>query len=338
MRPPVLERVPVLPAPEEALLAAARRGAKSPADHARLMREIPAFHLVEHREPARPAPVPGRFTVAAFNAERLKFPAPTRALVERAGAQAVLVCEADVGMARSGNRHTLEEIARGTGAGHVYGVEFVELDLGDRKEMEAHAGERNLRSFHGNGIVTGFTLADPCVIPLEEGGFWFPGRGGAQRRIGGRIAVAARMAEAPAPLWLVSVHLESKTDARDRLAQVEALLRGLDAVAPGAAVVIGGDFNTKALPVRAQEILRRPQASEPLFEALAAAGFTWEASNLPLPTQRKGPSGKGDPPFRKLDWIVTRGVSVERPRVLAAVDGEGRPISDHEMVAVDVIV
>jgi endonuclease/exonuclease/phosphatase family metal-dependent hydrolase len=52
---------------------------------------------------------------------------------------------------------------------------------------------------------------------------------------------------------VASVHLESKTDPGDRQAQMANLLRALDALPPDAALVIGGDFNAKALPRGAGE-------------------------------------------------------------------------------------
>jgi endonuclease/exonuclease/phosphatase family metal-dependent hydrolase len=195
--------------------------------------------------------------------------------------------------------------------------------------------------FHGNGILTDLPLADVHVIPLEEGGRWFAGREGAQHRIGGRIAVAARVEREPGPLWLVSVHLESKTDPADRAAQIDALLRGLDRLAPDAACVVGGDFNTKALPHADGErdlALRNPERWEPLFASLRGAGFAWESANVALPTQRTGPAGDPAPPFRKLDWLVTRGVACENPRVVPALGPGGEPLSDHEIIAVDVIL
>jgi endonuclease/exonuclease/phosphatase family metal-dependent hydrolase len=137
----------------------------------------------------------------------------------------------------------------------------------------------------------------------------------------------------------VSTHLESKTDPADRQAQIRALLRALDEIAPGEACVIGGDLNTKALPRGEDErqlLLDAPERSEPLFADLREAGFTWRHANLALPTQTPGPTSKHEPPFGKLDWIVVRGLEASNPQVIPAVDEQGRAVSDHEMIAVDV--
>ncbi|MFC4174329.1 endonuclease/exonuclease/phosphatase family protein [Microvirga sp. GCM10011540] len=341
MRPPIKHALDELPAPDDALLAEARRAEPNPTEHRRFLERITALHALERRPPARPLEWPGRLRVAAFNAERLKYRPATRALLDRIGAHAALLSEVDVGMARSGNVHTIRDLIGERGEGYLYGVEFVELDLGGVSETRLHAGERNACGFHGNAVVTHLALEEPCLIPLEESGFWFPGRKGTQRRIGGRVALAARVAAAPRPLWLVSTHLESKTDEADRQRQVQALLRALDSFAPNDACIIGGDFNTKALPRGEGErhlLIDAPERFEPLFKDLRAAGFSWADSNLAHPTQRTGPANKPRPPFGKLDWLVVRGVTAENPQVVPVLDRSGKPISDHEMVAVDLVL
>jgi endonuclease/exonuclease/phosphatase family metal-dependent hydrolase len=341
MRPLIRHVVETLPAPDDAVLAQARRSDPSLGQHARFIDDVPALHLIEQRRPSRPLPWPGRLRVAAFNAERLKYRAPTRALLDRIGAHVTLLSEVDVGMARSGNVHTVHDLIGGSEEGYLYGVEFVELDLGGVSEMRIHAGERNACSFHGNAVVTGLAVEAPCLIPLEESGLWFPGRKGVQRRIGGRMALAARIADAPRPFWVVSTHLESKTDEADRLRQIQALLRALDGIAPHDACLIGGDFNTKALPREPSDrdrLLAEPDRYEPLFRELERAGFAWVDANVPRPSQRTGPARKPQPPFGKLDWLVLRGATAENPQVIPALDEAGRPISDHDMVAVDVLL
>ncbi len=339
MRDILTRRLDALPAPDPALMAEARAAAQTgrAEDHARFLARIEALHALEQAPPQRPLNARERITVAAFNAERLKRPAAARALLDRIGAGAALLSEIDAGMARSANRHGPRALAEAAGWGYVFGVEFVELDLGDPREIAEHAGAANALGFHGNAILSPLALVDPHLIPLDESGLWFAGRAGAQHRIGGRIAVMARVAEAPKPLWLVAVHLESKTDPADRAAQMARLCAGIERVAPGAACVIGGDLNTKALPPEEGSWFEELAAHEPLFAHAARAGFDWRAANTPAPTQRTGPAGKPHPPFRKLDWLLTRGVHAENPRVVAALDGEGRAISDHEMVAADIV-
>jgi endonuclease/exonuclease/phosphatase family metal-dependent hydrolase len=331
--------VPDLPAPDSPLLEEARRVSRQQAAHRSLVERVPALNAIEQHPPAHPLPWPGSIRIAAFNAQRLKDRPATRRLMEQAGAQVTLFSEVDLGMARSGNTHNIRDLITGSGDGYLYGVEFVELDLGGADEIAQCAGRSNSRGLHGNAIVTGLALEHPCLIPLEENGLWFPGINGLQRRIGGRMALAARVAQAPRPLWIVSTHLESKTDSADRQAQIRALLRALDEIAPNEACVIGGDFNTKALPRGEAErhlLLDAPERAEPLFADLHEAGFAWRHANLALPTQTPGPTNKHEPPFGKLDWLVARGVEASNPQVIRAVNEQGRAVSDHEMIAADI--
>ncbi|MEZ0171746.1 endonuclease/exonuclease/phosphatase family protein [Microvirga sp. TS319] len=339
MRPLIDRSVGNLPCPDEALLAEARRTAPDPSAHAAFLQRIEAFHTLEFQPAHGAGACPGRLRIAALNAERLTRPDAVVRLKERTGADVLLLSEADIGMARSGNVHAVRDVAGAAGDGYVFGVEFVELDIGDREEMRRHAGGRNACGLHGNAIVSGLTLERPHLIPLEESGRWFAGFEGAQRRIGGRIALAARVAGAPRPLWVVSLHLESKTDAADRQAQIRTLLCALERLAPGEACIIGGDFNTKGLPKGEGErplLIEEPDRFEPLFADLRAAGFSWAGANLAAPTQRDSLSKTHPRPFGTLDWLFVRGVAAANPQIVQAVDEEGRPISDHEMVAVDV--
>ncbi|MGO4525604.1 endonuclease/exonuclease/phosphatase family protein [Microvirga sp. 2MCAF35] len=340
MRPVIRQVVPKLHAPEASILGDARRAEPRGEDaHRAFLSRIPAFRAIEQGPPTRPLPWPGSLRIAAFNTERLKDRPAVRHLMSRAGADIALLSEVDLGMARSGNTHNIRDLIAGTGEGYLYGVEFVELDLGDREEIRAHAGEHNACSLHGNAIVSALGLEAPHLIPLEENGLWFSGFKGTQRRIGGRIALAARVSGAPAPLWIVSTHLESKSDSADRRAQIQALLRALDTIAPHEPCVIGGDFNTKALPRGEDDrdlLLSAPERDEPLFADLRDAGFEWQHANLALPTQTPGPTNKHEPPFGKLDWLVVRGLAAANPQVVPARDGEGRAVSDHEMITVDV--
>ncbi|MBF9195246.1 endonuclease/exonuclease/phosphatase family protein [Microvirga terrestris] len=340
MRALIARFVSDLEPPDSIVLEDARQASTlgQKAVHGSLLERIPALHAVEHSPPANPRPWPGSIRIAAFNAQRLKDRRATRHLMRQAGAQVTLLSEVDLGMARSGNAHTIRDLTAGTGDGYLYGAEFAELDLGSADEVAQCAGQRNASGLHGNAIVTGLALEHPWLIPLEENGLWFPGIDGLQRRVGGRMALAARVAEAPRPLWIVSTHLESKSDPADRLMQIEALLRALDVIAPDEACVIGGDFNTKALPRGEGErplLLEAPERFEPLFASLRKAGFEWQHANLPLPTQTPGPTNKPAPPFGKLDWFVVRGCEASNPQVISAVDELGRAVSDHEMIAVD---
>lgn len=332
----VASAVPALPKPPAALFEEAERAELTRAEHDRLALDLPALNALEVREAPAAAPSGPVLGIAAWNAERLKHRAPSAALLAATGADVLLLTETDCGMARSGNRHTTADLAADCGMGYAYGVEFVELGLGDDRERRWHRGESNRTGFHGNALLSRLAIEDAALIRLDDGAVWWLDAPKGQRRLGWRMAVAARLAAASGPLIAVSVHLESKSDPADRARQVARLLAAVDRLADGLPVVIGGDFNTKALDADAALWWDDPAAQEPLFGAMAASGFDWHASNTRETTMRTLPDGKPQPPFHRLDWLFTRGLAVRSPATVPAVDEAGAAISDHDLIAIRV--
>jgi endonuclease/exonuclease/phosphatase family metal-dependent hydrolase len=337
----IVERVLAsLPLPDPALLDSAREDAATTALHDSLAADIPALNAVEVRPPLADHLLDGNLRLAAWNAERLKFGPASAALFTALKPDLILLSEVDIGMARSGNRHTVAELAVALGMGYAYGIEFVELGLGDEREETWHKGERNTAGFHGNAILSRYPLHDFALIRLDAGGRWFGARpdhskGSSQRRVGGRMALAARVGDSD--LVTVTVHLESDSTALDRAAQTDRLLSALQLRYGEVPMVIGGDCNTAALPAgesqRGWE--QRCDVFEPLFGAMAEHGFDWRDANDMQPTQRQLPDGLPKPPFRRLDWLFTRGVTPTAARTVAAVDADDSAISDHEALVVD---
>ena len=332
-----------LPLPDPALLESAREDVATRARHDALALEIAALNAVEYRPPQADHLLDGTLRLAAWNAERLKFGPASAALFETLKPDLILLSEADIGMARSGNRHTVAELAVALGMGYAYGIEFVELGLGDDREEEWHQGERNTAGFHGNAILSRYPLNDFALIRLDAGGRWFGARpdltkGPAQRRIGGRMALAARIGDSD--LVAVTVHLESDSTALDRAAQTERLLAALQRRYGEVPMVIGGDCNTSALPTGDSQRgwSNRCDVFEPMFGAMAEHGFDWREANDMQSTQRQRPDGRPKPPFRRIDWIFTRGVTPSDARTVAAVDGNDSAISDHEALVVDLVL
>jgi endonuclease/exonuclease/phosphatase family metal-dependent hydrolase len=253
-------------------------------------------------------------------------------------------------MARSGNRHAIADLAGALSAGWVFGVEFVELDLGDARERRWHAGQANAAGLHGAGIVSARPLDRPEVVRLETSGRWFDGAFG-ERRVGGRMAVMAELALAGSPVLLVCVHYESHTGPEDRLAQTRTLLDAIDRRPAGMPVLIGGDFNTSTFDLPTKEDpaavaaaldedprrLLDPMPYEPMFAELAARGFDWEACNtMGRATQRTRPDGTPRPPFGRIDWLFARHLACSDVETIAAVDEAGAAISDHDALAVTI--
>ena len=333
----IRDAVADLPLLDPALLHEAAAGDPTPPRHDALVARVPALRLVEARQPALPPRLlPDRLRVAAWNVERCLHVEASAALLRRAGADVALLSEMDLGMARSGHRHTTRDLADGLGAGHVFGVEFVELGLGFGSEIARFAGRSNTGALHGNAVVSALPFRDPFVVRLDRGGAWF-GLDWHHRRLGGRIAVGATVDLARGPVLVVSVHLENRSTPAERCAAMERLLAAL---APGTPAVVAGDLNTSALPDLSAETGRgwfeRPEAAEPLFGAMREAGFDWLRCNAPDQTRRIIPDGRPTPAVRRIDWLFTRGLDASSPRTWAAVDDEGLPLSDHEMITVDI--
>ncbi len=320
--------VEALAASSAAFFDEARAAALTRAEHDRLAATQPALSTIEVVHADSGIEAASGIVVAAWNAERLKYHAPSVELVSQSGADILLLTEADLGMARAGNRHTVADLARDLGMSYVFGVEFIELDLGDSREREWHKGETNAVGFHGNALLSRLPLTDAALIRLDDGGNWWTDAKDGQGRIGGRMAIAARIETSLGPILAVSVHLESKTDIEDRAGQTRRLIAAVEKLAGNLPVVIGGDFNTNSLPAGTRE----PEAHEPLFGLLAEAGYRWEAANDFALTQRTRPDGTPQPPFARLDWLFTRGLTASQAVTVPAVDADGAAISDHDLV------
>jgi endonuclease/exonuclease/phosphatase family metal-dependent hydrolase len=339
-----------LPAPGHAEITAAITAEPTQVEHDRIARGVTALTAIEYRPPET-ALVPRRpLRLAAWNAERLKYREASAALLRALDLDIILLSESDVGMARSGNRHTTADLAAALDMGYAYGVEFVELGLGDDREREWHKGQRNHAGLHGNAILSRLPLHDLALIRLDAGGRWFADRingkaSGVQRRLGGRMALCGRVAAAAGDFVLVSLHLESESDANGRAQQMTRLLSAIDGCYGHARMLIGGDCNTAALPEvdpehpeDARAWFHRCGAHEPMFDVMQRASFGWRSANDMAATQRMRPDGRPLPPFRRLDWLFTRGIAAAAPRTVPAVDANGAAISDHDVVVVELSV
>ena len=339
-----------LPAPGHAEITAALMADPTKTEHDRIARGVTALTAIEYRAPERVMARRSPLRLAAWNAERLKYGAESAALLHGLDLDILLLSESDVGMARSGNRHTTADLAAALGMGYAYGVEFVELGLGDQREQEWHKGQRNHGGLHGNAILSRLPLYDLALIRLDAGGRWFRDeingkRTGVQRRLGGRMALAGRIATDDGDLVVVSLHLESESDPNERAQQMTRLLQAINGCYGNARMLIGGDCNTAALPEvdparpeHSRAWFHRCESYEPLFAVLRQGGFGWRSANDMAATQRMRPDGAPVPPFRRIDWLFSRGLVASAPRTVAAVDERGSAISDHDAVVVELAI
>ena len=289
-----------------------------------------------------------QFKVLFWNVERCKFVAKVAEKLELLVPDVILLAELDNGMARSGNLHTTRELAQRLQMNYVFAVEFLELGLGDARERTWHQNEKNARGMHGGAILSRCPLKDPAVFRLELEGKWFDGQLG-ERRVGGRIAIAAQLETPQGPLSLVSVHFESHSTPLQRLTQMQILCDHLQVYSPHIPWIIGGDFNThtfeqeSAMPIldfQKQALMRddptrleNPVSYEPMFQTALQYGLQWINCNASGSTQRTRPDGTPAPPFGKIDWFFTKTLAGNTPEIVPAVDSTGRAISDHEILS-----
>ena len=100
-----------LPAPGHAEITAALRAAPTRAEHSRLARAVTALTAIEYRPPETLMAPRRPLRLAAWNAERLKYGEASAQLFAALDCDVILLSEADIGMARSGNRNTIAELA-----------------------------------------------------------------------------------------------------------------------------------------------------------------------------------------------------------------------------------
>lgn len=298
--------------------------------HAQAYAVIPAFRQVEIGGAVEGANATAPVRIAAWNLERCLYPDAAARLLRTHGVKLALLSEMDAGMLRTGQAHTIADVARGLGQRYAYGLEFLELMPMPPPPGHAARGIDNERGFHGNGFVTALPFDEPTVIRLDEAADWFIAPKGGQRRVGNRIGVAATFDAGGFRFVACAVHLESASDGMGRATQMHTLLDALDGIAAGLPVVVGGDFNTHVNPGGYDD------PAEPLFAVARKRGYDLSACNLVRPTTRSSvwTEGKG---ARQLDWFMTRGLAARDPEVVPALAPDGTTVlSDHQLILVTI--
>ncbi|MDX1918797.1 MAG: endonuclease/exonuclease/phosphatase family protein [Candidatus Caenarcaniphilales bacterium] len=197
-------------------------------------------------------------------------------------ADAVALQEVDWGMPRTEYLHIVKELAKSTGHGYAYGLEFIEvLDEGIPYDLlKEPIDEERFRGFHGNAILSRWHLKNirliqtraslqvdptgetsrkdrcydwwreelPKVGPFEKliktgSEIVFDEKVIPSLRIGGRMAVVADVHSPHGVVTVVSTHLENRGNAKCRRAQLEEIFTSLKSLS-GHPVVVAGDMNT----------------------------------------------------------------------------------------------
>ena len=315
-----------IPDPPRALLEGPQPDPQTLEAHHGLCADLPALSCLETSGLTGSAPLSLPLRVAAWNLERCLFPEASALALQ--GADVVLLSEMDVGMARTAQRHTPVEIGRKLGMAHAFGVEFVELGLGSETERSFCLDDFNTRGFHGNAVLAKAPLICPFLVRLPGQGRWYLNAG--QPRLGGRIAMGARIETSAGPIIFVSTHLESACEADHRAAQMQALIGALDTAFPGLPVLIGGDLNTG-------NHTGGDWRAEGLFAVATAAGFTRHGGPEDQPTTRPSLITRFPDRALKLDWFLARGLTLGETFIRPGLDAAGRPLSDHDRIETTVL-
>ncbi|MDO8984377.1 endonuclease/exonuclease/phosphatase family protein [Cypionkella sp.] len=290
---------------------------------------LPCMAMVEIGGTAPTAPLAFPFTVAAWNLERCLFPAASAAKIATTSAQVVLLSEMDNGMARTAQTHTTAAVAAPLAMSYAYGVEFIELGLGSETELEFCTDTHNDAGFHGNAILAATPLSRPFLLRLPGRRFWFLS-GGDQPRLGERMAIGALIQTEAGPIVMVSTHLESNADASQRAAQMRLLIDALDANFSDLPLLIGGDLNTG-------NHIGGDWRDETLFDHARGRGFTIHGGADSVMTTRPSLITRWPDRAMKLDWFLTRGLQIAQCQIIASTDEAGRPLSDHDMIVLQVV-
>ena len=277
--------------------------------------------------PAEPLALP--FTVAAWNLERCLFPQAAGDKLKATGAPLVLLSEMDDGMARTAQADPTAIIAADLGMAYAYGLEFLELSLGSETERSYCIDAANEKGFHGNAIMAATALRDPFVFRLPGAALWFSDAT-EQPRVGERCAVGATIDTVAGAFVAVSVHLESVGDGPYRERQMAALIDAVEAHAPGLPILIGGDLNTG-------NHSGGDFRTDTLFAMAAGRGFQCHGGPLDQASTRPNLITRFPERAMKLDWYLSRGLKLSGDHLVSSLDGDGRPLSDHDMLVCTVL-
>jgi endonuclease/exonuclease/phosphatase family metal-dependent hydrolase len=211
---------------------------------------------------------------------------------ELSRADVLLLSEVDHGMGRSGNRHVARELAAALGMGYAFAVSYVALedDFGENAGRVASS-----LALAGNAILSRapFVRAINANVPAVRDKF-----GSSEKRLGRKRAAVAAIASELGPITFAQAHLDSNADARQRCAQLAAILDEAERIA-GGPIVLGGDLNTTTYQYSSKLRLARD-----LLHKLFVTGFAGTVDNYLTPERRY------ETPL--FDLLARRGFALDR--------------------------
>lgn len=278
-------------------------------------------------------------------------------------ADVIFLNELDDGMARTGNIDITAELSKRLSLNYIFGVEFFEL-IGTVKNGGGNSDLTNTKGFHGNAIMSRYELLEPVLIRLPKAYDWFYDK---QKRLGGRMALFAKIRVNNQLIGLVCTHLENRTTPQKREEQMSCILEYAKDYFKALPVIIAGDMNTNTCDGNNDEAfidlydhrqsqserIYTPEAYEPIFKLMEDYGFDYKSANVRgISTRRKPIAGKGNLELN-LDWFFVRGLSCIEPAVIKtifsvseleglppidAAGKEGMEITDHDAISVKCVL
>lgn len=320
----IFTTTPALPVPHPLDRAAIAKLPKTIAAHDAHLAEQPYMTQIEVGGTTPDTPLNFPFTASAWNLERCLFPEPSADKLRDTDAALILLSEMDNGMARTAQNNTTALVADHLTMTYAYGVEFLELGLGSDTERNFCTDPRNEKGFHGNALMARTPLHRPFMLRLPGARYWYL-QGGDQPRLGERMAIGAVIQTTQGPMVAVSTHLESVSDAPGRHAQIAALIDALDVHFPTYPILIGGDLNTG-------NNIDGDHRDETLFAHATARGFAIHGGDAATMTTRPSLITRWPDRAMKLDWFLSRGLTIDDVQIIPSLDDDGRPLSDHDLI------
>jgi len=280
-------------------------------------------------------------------------------------ADVLLLTEADVGMARSGNRDVPQALARELGMHYAFAPCYLNLAKGSGADHEV-TGENEL-GLHGNALLSRYPIHRVRSVVLENGIDKMSGR---EKRLGCQVAVGAEIEFPNLTLTAITVHLDANSTQDHRRDQMRTVLDVLPGQGPA---VVGGDWNTStynsstafhAIMGYWLRVLMGPgrvirnhylhpyrRFERKLFQLLEDRGFDWRNANVSgehtmyydfedvrtykalsewvpqwcFPFMRWALRHQQGRCPFKIDWFATRGLGSDSPHVIHDVREDRDP-------------
>lgn len=182
-------------------------------DGQRITKTLPNLNKVEIDNTISPDDVCTGPTlkVIEFNAERGRWWKEFAPILQ--GYDVIILNEMDIGMARSDQQHTTRNLARYLGMNYAWGLEFVELTVGDANDREGVVkGAQNVHGLHGSAFLAKCNITNPVVFRDLNGQYFSDGKvpnidpSGLEKRLGGRMGMFGRIQVDGQPVVIGSIH------------------------------------------------------------------------------------------------------------------------------------